>query len=140
MIYFAYGSNMSRARLEARVGRVVDLGAARLDGYRHAFAKPGLDGSGKGAILVDPNDHVWGVRYELNARQVAVLDDFEGLGTDYRRATVDVAGEPAITYVQVRVVDGLRPTDDYLQYYLDGMREHGIPEEYVDRIRRQARG
>lgn len=140
MVYFAYGSNMSRARLEARVGGVAALGRARVSDYRHAFAKRGRDGTGKGTVIATHGASVYGVLFELSARQLLVLDRFEG---GYRRIEIDaaIANGPvrAVTYEALAIVDELAPSPDYLAHYLAGMAEHALPADYVALIRRQAR-
>ena len=46
-IYYAYGSNMSSARLVERVPGARTLGPAQLEQWRLLCTKPGADGSGK---------------------------------------------------------------------------------------------
>ena len=55
-LYFAYGSNMSSARLAARLGPTRCLGRAVLDHFALAWNKPGLDGSGKANLR--PREHI----------------------------------------------------------------------------------
>lgn len=133
-LYFAYGSNMSRARLEARVGWVRDFGRAQLHGYRHRFSKLGQDGTGKGNIEAEGGAWVWGVLYELSAEQFETLRGFEG---GYRsiqltaRSPVDATPRRALSFVAERIVAELSPTPAYLEHYRVGMREHGVPADYV---------
>ena len=140
VLYFAYGSNMSRARLESRVGPVEVIGPGQLCGYRHAFSKLGRDGTGKGNVHLHPGDTVYGALYRINARRVVDLDRIEG---GYRRTEVDVEVYSeriaAFTYVALRTEHGLVPGDDYLAHYRDGIREHGITLAYWSRILRAAR-
>lgn len=77
MRYFAYGSNMSRARLEARLGRVADLGRAQCHERRHRFSKLGRDGTGKGNIEAVADARVWGVLYQLDGGQLDRLIEIE---------------------------------------------------------------
>lgn len=136
--YFAYGSNMSRARLEARVGSVHDHGRARLDDYVHRFSKLGRDGTGKGNIERAPGRSCWGVLYELDAAQLERLIDFEmGYGATTLRVH-PVLGDarpcPALSFVAHEIVAELRPKAAYVEFYRQGMVEHGIPESYVQMI------
>ncbi|PRP96754.1 hypothetical protein ENSA5_35280 [Enhygromyxa salina] len=138
MRYFAYGSNMSRARLEQRVGPTLVLGPARLEGYRHRFSKLGTDGSGKGNIELHLGESVWGVVYELDDRQLARLVDFE-LGYRQTSLPVPLVGATAtrVTSFEAHtIVPGLAPTSAYVEHYVIGMREHGIPDDYRMRILR----
>lgn len=136
MRYFAYGSNMSSARLESRVGPVQIVGVGVLDDYRHAFNKHGSDGTAKGNVEPVSGAQVWGVVYELSDDQFEQLDVIEG---GYRRidVEVDVDGETvsAITYTAIAPEAGLRPTAAYLEAYERGIREHEIPPSYWEAIR-----
>ncbi|MFO7562594.1 MAG: gamma-glutamylcyclotransferase family protein [Enhygromyxa sp.] len=135
MRYFAYGSNMSRARLEARLGRVVDLGRARCPDRRHEFSKLGRDGSGKGNIELARDELVWGVVYEIEPVQLERLIEFE---FGYRVVEVEVEvelatpePEPAVTFEALACCPGLAPTREYLEHYVAGIREHRIPDAYL---------
>ncbi|MCG8425058.1 MAG: gamma-glutamylcyclotransferase [Proteobacteria bacterium] len=147
--YFAYGSNMLRQRLEARVGSVVLIGTARLDGYGHSFSKLGRDGTGKGNILPAPGQVVHGVVYRLTGEQIISLRRFEG---GYEQFSLSVIlheqGErtpqkglnvQVESFRAIRPVQPLRPTREYVAYYERGMREHRLPGEYARLIHNQAR-
>lgn len=134
--YFAYGSNMSRARLEARVERVRVVGPAVLEDHRHRFSKLGFDGTGKGNVEDHSRAQVWGVVYELDEAQLRRLAGFEG---GYREAQLRVAlasGEGLLTHSfrAHDITEGLAPAPDYLGHYLQGMREHALPEHYVEAV------
>lgn len=139
--YFAYGSNMSLPRLEARVGAVAVVGWASLTGYRHRFSKRGEDGSGKGNIEIDASGVVHGVIYELGGAQLAALHPYE---SGYRIIDVEVMARVAsrslraVTYEALAPTAGLVPTAEYLAHYRSGMREHGLPEEYAAIVLAQA--
>lgn len=130
-LYFAYGSNMSRARLEARLGAVGDLGWATLREHEHSFDKRGHDGSGKGHIARVAGSVVHGVLYELTLGQMVMLDRFE---YGYRRGPIAATGNRARcvfttvhTYYPLARVPRLVPTLEYLGHYLRGIAEHGLP-------------
>lgn len=131
--YFAYGSNMERARLEERIGAVIDHGVATLKDYRIAFNKQSLYGSGKTNIMPAEQQDVLGVQYELSEEQLKILDDNE---KGYVRVpmAVDVRGKvtEVQTYVALekRINNDLRPTAEYLGYLINGARDHNFPEEY----------
>ena len=140
LLYFAYGSNMSRARLEARVGAVLDHGRATLSDYRHRFSKHGVDGTGKGNIedvaALSEAARVWGVLYSLTPGQFEVLAGFE---TGYRPVQLPMVRTTrehsrVHSFVALEIVEGLRPTAQYLEHYRRGMHEHGIPEDYMAEI------
>ena len=82
--YFAYGSNMLLARLQKRCKTATLLGVAVARGYTLAFSKKSKDGSGKATIAKTENDNdaLYGVLYEIDAKDRAQLDRHEGFGYD----------------------------------------------------------
>lgn len=132
--YFAYGSNMSKPRLERRIGTVHCHGRARLDDYCHRFSKRGRDGSAKGNVERAAGARVWGVLYELEPPQLEVLAGFE---TGYRAVdlsvTLDARSKLAVraaSFEAIAAVRGLEPTPEYLRHYLAGFHEHDLPASY----------
>ena len=141
MIYFGYGSNMPRARLEKRLAFSERLGAAYLTGYALRFHKKSLkDGSGKCDAFYtgSPDDRLWGALDRLTDAQFAKLDKIEGPG--YRRVSVTVTfdDEPleAATYVAVPdAIDSyVRPLQRYKNLVLRGARELNLPSSYIDAV------
>jgi hypothetical protein len=141
--YFAYGSNLHPARLEARIGRCQFQGIALLEQADLRFHKVGVDASGKCDITIDDTSAggVWGAVYQITTEQKTELDRFESLGQGYEIREVDV-----LTYEQglMRVftyqamtafVDpALQPFDWYHELVLRGARFHGFPAEYLARL------
>lgn len=129
--YFAFGSNMSSARLRARVPSARPLGAGMLEGWRFACNKRGRDGSGKANIVAREGERVWGVVFEVAAPALADLDRFEG---GYRRIEVEVttAGEPVHchTYVSGELGEALRLRRWYKRHIVDGAEEHRLPRDW----------
>ena len=134
-IYFAFGSNLRRARLERRVGPVRALGLARLEGYRHTFNKHGADDTAKGNIVASQGHRVLGAAYELSEDQFETLATYE-LGYEKVVLDVDLSGQQVevATYRGIRLNEGLAPTRWYLDHYLEGGLEHGIAESYFREI------
>src|SRR5699024_11701520 len=88
-VYFAYGSNMSRRRLQARVPSARVLGTGILANHALAFHKfSGRDGSGKCDIVASDNATVYGVLFCIPAAELSVLDAYEGNGHGYDRCMV----------------------------------------------------
>ena len=139
MLYFGYGSNMPRARIEARLGHVERLGAASLSGWRLAFHKWSADGSGKcdAVFTGNPADRLWGVLDRLTSEQMAKLDDIE---TGYDRTMVEASFEGgtgrATVYVaqESRIDSRLRPYHWYKELVLAGARELNLPSDYIASI------
>lgn len=143
MLYFAYGSNMSSPRLCARVPSATAVGVAVLEGHRLAFHKPGrLDGSAKCDAVPtgDPRHRVFGVLFEIDPWHRPLLDRAEGLGFGYQRRTVSVRVRDealdAFTYYATVSDAALKPLHWYRQHVLRGAREHGLPPDYIEAIRR----
>jgi gamma-glutamylcyclotransferase len=139
---FAYGSNLSRERIETRVGRVETIAVGRLAAHSLRFHKIGRDGSGKADAFYTgrADDAVYGVVYAIDDRAKQKLDRIEGLGREYveKAVTVSTDGGDVVTNVYCahpdRIDESLLPFDWYLSFVLDGARGHGLPHAYVDRV------
>lgn len=147
--YFAYGSNMSAARLfESRLRPEGvawgDRLGGRLDGWRLTFDKlvtraGAPRGAGAGNIAPASGEVVHGTLNALPPQGFDVLDVHEGVvGGHYERRTVPVvradngATVEAITYVALKVGEGLRPTRAYLGFLLAG--RDLLPADYWERL------
>lgn len=140
MYYFAYGSNMLRPRLAARVGAVAVSGIGAVSGHQLRFHKRGVDGSGKCNLHYTGRtvDQTFGVVYDLRGDQRMRLDGYEGRGYCPRSVLVSLSHRSirAVTYIATTdyVDDGLRPYDWYLALVIAGARQHGLDPHYVDTI------
>jgi gamma-glutamylcyclotransferase len=140
--YFAYGSNMSLARLAARVPSARLLGVATLAGHALRFHKPGSrDGTGKCDAFATgrADDVVAGALYSMFGSELPQLDAVEGAGRGYERRKVPVrtaegATVDAETYIATATAPGLRPLDWYKEHVLRGARALGLPPAYVAAI------
>ena len=139
-LYFAYGSNMSTARLTGRTpsARAIAVGRVRHHGRR--WHKRGRDGSGKCDIVCTgpgSGEVVWGVLYRIAEAERGVLDRAEGLGVGYLQKVVPVVTAAgircAVTYQAKpsHIDPTLRPFAWYKAYVLAGAREHGLPADCV---------
>jgi hypothetical protein len=141
---FAYGSNLTVARIEARVGPARTVAIGKLAGHALRFHKIGRDGSGKADAYVSGNrdDAVWGAVYELTPSAKRRLDHFEGLGSEYLDAEVAIetaSGELAARVYRahpLRVDPALLPFDWYHRLVVHGARAHALPDEYVAALAR----
>ena len=137
MLYFAYGSNLLRRRIEGRLGLCQLQEFGWVTGYRLQFHKTSADGSGKCNVTKTDNtsDRVYGAVFVLTEAQKATLDGFEGPG--YDSATIRVhlhAGEcEAETYLAkpANIDPTLLPFDWYKAFVVEGARELGLPAEYI---------
>ncbi|HWF61171.1 MAG TPA: gamma-glutamylcyclotransferase family protein [Nitrospira sp.] len=144
--YFSYGRNLAIDQKESRTGKIREVRRACLAGYRIVFNKVGSDGTGKANIWPDGTRVVWGIAYRCSPKALRQMDDHEGvLGGHYLRKDVQVecdSGEffTAVTYVagEGYIRTSLSPAQDYLHRILSGARSHGLPEDYIQEIRRAA--
>lgn len=141
-INFAYGSNMSSARLRVRTPSARPIGIGQLLAHRLMWHKAGRDGSAKCDVFEtgDEGHAVWGVLYQIDELERVHLDRAEGLGHGYAYKTVAV--QTAVGVVQAGVYQathidaGLQPYDWYLAYVLHGAREHALPDHYQRELAR----
>ena len=129
MRYFAYGANMDRDAMLVRCPAAQLLGTERLAGYRFIIARAGF-----GGLVPDPAADVYGLLWELTANDVAALDEFEGVREGlYRKATLTVAGGPALVYVPADYSRG-SPQPGYLEAIVAAAQLHGLPPSYVNEL------
>ena len=134
-LYFAYGSNLSSARMRGRVTSARALGPARIADYRLALDKRGADGSGKANLAPAPGASVWGVVYAIDELHWPRLDACE---PGYRRVEVEVwtpqRSLAAQTYRARVLTDDPVAFDWYKRLILEGALEHGLPPEWIETL------
>lgn len=136
-LYFAYGSNMSSARLSARIPGARALGPVFVCDFQLAFNKPGRDGTGKANLVPVSGERAWGVAWQLAESHWETLDRFE---PGYRREAFALErgdGTRLIAHAYLFDPGGppLAPAPDYVEHLLVGSREHGLPDHYIETIR-----
>jgi cation transport regulator ChaC len=137
--YFAYGSNLSLARLRARVPEAVAISPGRLCHWALCFDKHGRDGTAKANIQSNAGQVVWGVVYRIAPEFRDPLDEAEGLGTDYTMRNVRVeVGDGSVqdvyTYTALRRKPGLSVERWYLEHMVAGIVEHGLPASWLQHV------
>jgi gamma-glutamylcyclotransferase len=144
VLYFAYASNLNRAQMERWCPASRFLRVAVLDGYRFVYDgfSPLWDGA-VGNVVLSETEKVWGALYDITLRDRQTLDAFEGYPRSYERLEVEVRDRDgkvhrAMTYHRTGRAIG-KPHPDYERVVLDGAKECGLPEEYVDRVLRVPR-
>ena len=150
MLYFAYGSNMIWKQMKERCPSARFLCRARLPDYKLAFTW--FSSTRKcGVADVTPLEGscVWGVVYQIGARDVGRLDWKEG----YRPGRASNSYEPIerhveeegkgdrplrVTFyvVRERTSSPLKPSQKYKRLMVDGARNWRLPEEYVRELER----
>ena len=141
--YFAYGSNMSRKRLQKRVSSAEPLERAVLRCHRLAFHKISKDKSGKCDIVPSKeSNEVWGRLYHINAEEKELLDCYEGLRRGYENKCVTVELDSgctvcAVTYYvedESKINPSLKPYTWYIKHILVGAKEARLPLDYIKKI------
>ena len=142
MKYFAYGSNLSLPRLQARIAIADCYGVYHLPGHSLRFHKQGQDGSAKcDAWYTGDDEHlIYGLVYEISAASKQTLDRIEGLGQGYAEKQVLVLNsdghrQEALTYCATELNPTLQPFHWYKAHVLNGAIEAGFPEYYVQALR-----
>jgi hypothetical protein len=141
--YFAFGSNLSSARLLERIPRAAKHCVATLPRHRLCWHKKGQDLSGKCDIdfTGDPGDIVYGVVYLMTQDDKLELDVYEGAGIGYERRDIRVTalhGEviDVFTYFALEIDRRRQPYHWYKEHVLRGALEHEFPSHYVEHIER----
>ncbi|WP_395015356.1 gamma-glutamylcyclotransferase family protein [Dongia sp.] len=145
-VYFAYGSNMSTARLRERMPSCKPLGIATLPGHELRFHKCSADKSGNksgkcNAFACGGDSSVIGVLFSFDPAERVKLDAAEGVGKGYDHALVTVINDKGrrrkvLTYIAAPdyIDDTLKPYGWYKDFVLAGGREHGIPPGYIEKF------
>ena len=139
MYYFAYGSNMSSRRLLARVPSARSLGVAHLPDYEMHFAKRSHDGSAKCTISPNPGASTLGILYHIPNEQRVILDRIEGQGFGYDVCDIGITTQSgrrvtAFTYLSTDTDETLPAYTWYVEHVVRGAREHGIAQQYIEKI------
>ena len=135
IVYFAYGSNMSRSLMSMRCPAATALGIATLRGWRF-FVNP----DGYGSIARRPGGIVRGVLWRLTLRDLAAVHAYESLDSGlYLRGAVTLRHGGccvrAFTYIARRKGNG-RPRPGYITAVVDAAREWEMPAAYIHALQR----
>jgi gamma-glutamylcyclotransferase (GGCT)/AIG2-like uncharacterized protein YtfP len=131
--YFAYGSNLSLARMRQRCPGCADRGEAWLAGWRLTFAgRSRLWGGGGVATLApEPGGLIYGWLYEVPPQDLFTLDAVEGHPTFYRRVQLRVQTprgvRPAWIYLLPPEQAERPPSEDYRQAVAAAYRSRALP-------------
>jgi len=129
-------------RLKKRIGRNrVEAKIGWLKGYALTFDKLADNGSGYANLQPVETETVYGVLYKLTEEELQKLDRCEGVPSHYVRRSIEVETEQgrvqAECYVasEEKIQKGLKPRRDYLDHLIKGAQEHGLPPEYIAKLR-----
>jgi gamma-glutamylcyclotransferase (GGCT)/AIG2-like uncharacterized protein YtfP len=136
-LHFAFGSNMSRALMQARCPRAEAIGTATLSGWRFVINPEGF-----GSIAPHPGERVYGVLWRLSARDLAAINAYESVDSGLyvrRHLSVRCGATQAIAlvYIARRRGEGL-PRPGYIPLVVEAAREWQLPEAYIHALARWA--
>lgn len=144
LLYFAYDEKMFSPILSKIAPSAVNLGVAKLAGYKLYFHnKSKQDSSGKGNIVpvVDKQAAVYGVLYQISLADKVALEKELKVGVANQEITVDVtpinplySSQKAITFVACRdnVHQDLVPYAWYKAMIIQGALSHNLPQDYIN--------
>ena len=153
MLVFQYGSNCSESEMNSRErlrGDAKFVGIAEtVEEFELAFDVQSTKRRCAASDIVrKAGGKVWGVLYEvpdyLITRETAKACDrisFDGIeGKNYKRETIKVCrsdGEvlSALTYTVRCPTPGLKTNIDYVRHIVQGLREHGVSDEYIAKVK-----
>jgi phage replication-related protein YjqB (UPF0714/DUF867 family) len=132
--YFAYGSNLCVRQMAQRCPDAIDPRPAVLSDHDWLINQ-------RGVATVEPfaGNQVHGVLWQLSDHDLVTLDSAEGVPVRYRRdrltVDTDTGPSPAWVYIDHRVTPG-PPRPGYLSKIIDGALQHGLPQRWIDYLRR----
>ncbi|CAH0405260.1 unnamed protein product [Chilo suppressalis] len=152
-LYFAYGSNLLKKRIRINNPSAEFLGIGRLDNYRLEFIRYSKFWGGPTATLVPTaNAHVWGVIWRLKDEDKEALDKAKGVEIKkYYVRYVDVTTPymgpfrcRAFTQKENPLPRGDNdkipveqwPSWTYLEILIRGAIEHGLPDYYLQNLKK----
>ncbi len=133
-LYFAYGSNLCARQMAQRCPDAADPRPAVLADHDWLINQ-------RGVATVEPlaGNQVHGVVWRISDGDLATLDSAEGVPVRYRRDRLTVHTDdgpaPAWVYIDHRVTPG-PPRPGYLPKIVDGATQHGLPQRWIDFLRR----
>ncbi len=136
--YFAFGANLSRDVLARRRIRVYDEFDYALQNAGLRFSQPGFyKDHGYASADAFDGEIVYGKMYQILARDAVRMDYFEGVPflKAHNKIVERDGGISFYYYRTTRIVEGLKPTREYLDYLVDAYRQMPIvPAEYLESI------
>jgi hypothetical protein len=136
--YFAFGANLCRDVLEQRRIRVFESFDYVLRDAALRFTQPGFyRDHGYASADAAEGSVVYGRMYLILESDARRMDYFEGVPylDAHDKVSCEADGLPFFYYRTTRIVPGLKPTREYLDYLLDAYRQMPVvPADYVDKL------
>uniref|UniRef100_A0A3B5AHC8 Gamma-glutamylcyclotransferase-like n=2 Tax=Stegastes partitus TaxID=144197 RepID=A0A3B5AHC8_9TELE len=142
-MYFAFGSNLLRERLQLANPSAVFRTTGRLKDYMLNFGlwEKHVDNAWHGGVATIefcPGAEVWGVIWTLSNENLTSLDNQEGVSLGmYSPLEVSVETDEGLmlcrTY-QMNNFHACPPSPQYKQVVCLGAEQNGLPDEYLKRL------
>ncbi|KAH9484460.1 hypothetical protein JR316_0003942 [Psilocybe cubensis] len=142
-VYFGYGSNLWLDQMKRRCPESKYVGVGSLKNWKWIINERGY-----GNIIPSAGDIVYGLMYELTARDEHDLDLYEGETYQKQIIPVDFTGTRdnptkevvrALVYIDVERKGASSPRKEYIYRMNMGIADalkEGIPAEYIDKYLR----
>ncbi|XP_067093281.1 gamma-glutamylcyclotransferase-like [Osmerus mordax] len=143
-LYFAYGSNLLKERLQLKNPSAVVHCVAKLKDYKLVFGNwKGLASDrwhgGVATIECSPGDEVWGVVWRMNMSDLESLDSQENvkLGA-YSPIEVLVKTQGQDLHSRTYTMNSCiyaPPSPQYLKVIVMGAEQNGLPKDYQEKLK-----
>ena len=155
-LVFQYGSNASSKRLNVKDrlnGKArFEMIAYTEDNYELEFTIWSSKNDCAAAHIrrCDSGRKIWGVLYKIPWCRIKrdasglcrTLDSIEGEGVNYHRTTIALRDQngraikrEVLTYFGKKIKQRIKTNLEYPKYIITGLREHSVPEEYIEYVK-----
>jgi gamma-glutamylcyclotransferase (GGCT)/AIG2-like uncharacterized protein YtfP len=132
MKYFAYGTNLSQARIKSRCPSAIKYATGILKNHKLIFNSRGV-----ASIIASDESEVHGLIYDIPDSQITSLDNYEGVPKHYtkQRFLIETDNEEVdcLIYVATDYEPG-KPRDEHFDIIMQAMDELGFPNHYKESI------
>ncbi|XP_062265828.1 gamma-glutamylcyclotransferase a [Platichthys flesus] len=138
-MYFAFGSNLLRQRLQMQNPSAVFCSTARLKDYKLSFGlwEEHVDNKWHGGVATIefcPGADVWGVIWSMSDENLRSLDNQEGVSEGmYSPLNVSVETDKGPMFCRTYQMNNFHacpPSPQYKQVVCLGAEQNGLPEQY----------
>ncbi|XP_074542913.1 gamma-glutamylcyclotransferase a [Halichoeres trimaculatus] len=142
-MYFAFGSNLLKERLQLANPSATFLTTGRLKDYELNFGlwEQHVDNSWHGGVATiqsHPGSDVWGVIWTLSNENLTSLDKQEGVGQgQYSPLEVSVETDEGAMLCRTYQMNNFHPcppSPQYKEVVCLGAEQNGLPVEYLKRL------
>lgn len=142
-LYFAFGSNLLKQRLQLKNPTAAFFTTGRLKDYELKFGFWGAEASswhgGVATIEHCPGTEVWGVIWILSKENLSSLDEQEAVAKGaYSPLEVCVETKQGSLICRTYQMNNFKaspPSPQYKEVLCLGAEQNGLPEEYLNRLK-----